>query len=84
MNKSELGTLLRNIEKRRDIVELEGPTLRVTHGGTCQKDMHQVGAQLSEGATRFTGYYECPEHKDVSVIVRLTTDPDVPYELYRK
>jgi hypothetical protein len=81
---AELGTILRNIEKQRDQVELEGPILRVTHGDQCQKDMKFIGGGLSDGATQIWVGFTCPAHPEVSVIVRLTASPDTPFQIFEK
>jgi hypothetical protein len=80
----EMGTILRTIERQRDAVELSGPSLKVYHmdGQECQLEMTKIGSLLSDGATRYVGYYVCSKHPHASVKVELIASPDVPAEIY--
>lgn len=84
MKEFELGTILRHIEKQRDKVELKGAELKVFHAGVCQKEMKFIGGGLCDGATRIFADFVCPDHPEVGVIIKLTAQPDTPFQIYEK
>jgi len=80
-NSGKMEKIMQNIQDARMDSMMFPATIRVRHGGSCQRTMRSMGGSLSHGATRYHGAFYC-DHCNESVLIDIDAPPDIPYQLY--